>query len=104
MDNQLEKYRIKLYTRAFRDLDEIYSYIANDLLEPSIATNMIEALENAIFSLEELPERGAIRKTGTYANKDYRQIFVKQYVIIYKVYNEKKEVHIITVRFAPSNF
>lgn len=97
-------YNLKLYPRAFKDLDGIYTYIAENLLEPYTALNMVNELEKAIFSLEQLPERGAIRRTGAYAGGDYRQLFVKNYVIIYRIMHEKKEVHIITVRYVPSKF
>ena len=100
----MDKYVVKLYARAYRDLDRIYSYIAETLLESDTALNMVDELEKAIFSLEQLPERGAIRRTGAYANGDYRQLFVKNYVIIYRVLKRKKEVHIVTVRYTPSNF
>lgn len=100
----MDKYIVKLYARAFRDLEDIYAYITENLLEPGIAVHMVHELENAIFSLEQFPERGAVRRIGVYANGNYRQIFVKNYVIIYRVLKEKKEVHIITVRYTPSNF
>jgi toxin ParE1/3/4 len=100
----LDQYIVKLYARANRDLDGIYAYIAEQLLEPGIAQNMVDALEQAIFSLETMPEPGSIRETGGYANSDYRQLFVKNYVIVYHVRKEEKEVHIVTVRYAPSNF
>lgn len=100
----MDKYIVKLYARAYRDLDGIYSYIANNLLEPIAAGNMIDALEEAIYSLETFPERGAVRRIGVYANSDYRQLFVKNYVIVYRVHKDRKEVHIVTVRYAPSNF
>ena len=100
----MDNFKVKLYQKAYRDLDGIYSYIANNLSEPSIAENMISAIENAILSLEQMPERGAIRKTGIYANQNYRQLIVKKYLIIYKVLADKKEVHIVTVRYSESNF
>ncbi len=100
----MDNYVVKLYARAYRDLRDIYTYIAENLLEPGTALNMVDELEKAIFSLEQLPERGAIRRVGTYANRDYRQLFVKNYVIIYRVLKKEKEVHIITVRYTPSNF
>ena len=43
--NILDKYTVKLYARAYQDLEEIYSYIANSLLEPDTALNMVDALE-----------------------------------------------------------
>lgn len=100
----MDKYTVRLYARAYRDLDGIYEYIAYNLSEPLAANNMIDALEEAIYSLEYLPERGAIRRIGTYANGDYRQLFVKHYVIVYRVLREKKEVHVVTVRYGPSQF
>lgn len=100
----MDKYTVKFYARAYRDLDGIYSYIANELLEAATAEKLIDELEEAIYSLEQFPERGAIRRIGVYANGDYRQLFVKRYVIIYRVRKDKQEVHIVTVRYAPSNF
>ncbi len=64
--NTLDRYTVKLYSRASRDLDNIYFYIAHNLLAPGTAVNMADALEEVIYSLEELPERGAIRQTGIY--------------------------------------
>ena len=40
--NILDKYTVKLYARAYQDLEEIYSYIANSLLEPDTALNMVD--------------------------------------------------------------
>lgn len=100
----MDNYSVRLYARAHHDIEEIYKYIANNLAEPLAAEKLVDALENAILNLEYFPERGAIRKSGIYANKNYRQLFVKNYVIIYKVMSDIKEVHIVTVRYAPSNF
>lgn len=100
----MDKYTVKLYARAYRDLDEIYRSIAENLLEPGTALHLVDELEKAIFSLEQLPERGAVRRVGAYANGGYRQLFVKQYVIVYRVLKEQKEVQIVTVRYAPGSF
>ncbi|MBE7066384.1 MAG: type II toxin-antitoxin system RelE/ParE family toxin [Ruminococcaceae bacterium] len=100
----MDKYTVKIYAKAYRDLDKIYDYIACNLLEPSIAHKIIDSLEEAIYSLEELPERGIIRRLGIFADSDYRQLFVKNYVIIYRVLNEKKEVHIVTIQYAMRQF
>jgi len=100
----LDNYVVKLYACAYRDLEGIYTYIAENLLESGTALNIVDELEKAIFSLEQLPERGAIRRVGAYANGNYRQLFVKNYVIIYRVLKKEKEVHIVTIRYTPSSF
>ena len=100
----MDKFAVKLYSNAASDLDEIYAYIAISLKEPELAEKLIDELEEAFFSLEYFPERGPFRQVGAYAGKKYRQLFVKNYVIIYKVLKEKKEVHVVTIRYTPSNF
>ncbi len=98
----LDKYNVKIYRRAYRELDGIYAYIAGNLAAPEAAEKMIDSIEEAILSLETFPERGAVRKTGIYAARDYKQLFVKNYVIVYRIV--EKEVHIVTVRYSSSNF
>ena len=100
----LDNYKVKLMPRAFRDLDEIYWYIAHELSVPETALNMVNELENAILSLEEMPERGTPRKTGVYSNKGYRQIFISNYTIIYRNDKFNMQVIIVTVRYTPSQF
>ena len=100
----MDEYAVKLYARAYRDLDAIYAYIAETLSAPGTAVRLIDELERAILSLSRFPERCPVRRVGIYADAGYRQLFVKNYVIIYRVEKEKKEVHIVTVRYAPGSF
>ena len=98
------KYSVKLLPRAYRDLDSIYEYIAETLIEPGIAAKLVESLEEAIFSLESTPQRGALRKMGAYANKGYRQLFVGNFTVVYRVAEAKKRVLVVTVRYSKSQF
>ncbi len=100
----MDKYAVKLLSRAVRDLDEIYAYIARSLSSPDTAIKLIEAIESAILSLEEAPLRGAERKKGVYAQAKYRQLFVKNYTIVYRADEQKKTVVVVTVRYSPSIF
>ncbi len=98
------KYSVKLLPRAYRDLDGIYTYIAETLIEPGIAAKLVDSLEEAIFSLESMPQRGAVRKTGAYANKGYRQLFVGNFTVVYRVAEAKKRVLGVTIRYSKSQF
>ena len=100
----MDKYTVSLYPRALQDLNEIYSYIAENLHVPDIASSMVKNLEKAILSLDQMPERGSIRQVGSYGTGKYRQLFVKNYVIIYRDYKKKRQVHIVTVRYVARNF
>lgn len=98
------KYQVKITPQAFRDIDMIYDYIARHLLEPGTANNLVDEIEAGIFSLEEMPNRGAPRRIGNYANKGYRQLFIKNYTIVYRVDDTEKQVIIVTVKYSGSDF
>ena len=94
----MDKYRVMLTARAFRDLDGIYEYIALHKGAPGAAENLIASIEDAILCLDVFPHRGAERKAGAYGGKGYRQAFVKNYTVIYRIVEEEKQVVVITVR------
>lgn len=100
----MDKYEVLISPKAYRDLDSIYSYIKNELLVPETALELVELIEKSILDLDVFPHRGSIRQIGLYKDKGYRQIFVKNYTIVYRVEEDAKRVIIITVRYSPSNF
>ena len=100
----VNKYLVKLLPCAYRDLDGIYTYIAEKLIEPGVAAKLADSLEEAILSLESMPHRGSIRKTGAYANKGYRQLFVGNFTVVYRVVEVKKTILVLTVRYSKSQF
>ena len=100
----MDKYFVKVLPRAYRDIDEIYTYISRILLENEIAMNFVKDIENVILDLGSFPYRGAERKIGAYANKGYRQVFYKNFSIIYRIDESQKTVIILTVRYSKRNF
>ncbi len=58
----MDKYAVKLLPHTYRDLDGIYAYTAGTPLEPGMTQKLLDALEEAIFGLRELPQLGAPRK------------------------------------------
>lgn len=99
-----DAYRVKLMGRALRDLDGIYKYIAETLLEPGTAIKLVDEIESEILSLEHFPNRCPSRRTGAYANKGYRQLSVKNYTVIFRVDEAEKTVIVVTVRYSASQF
>lgn len=100
----MDKYSVKLMSRALRDLDGIYDYIAHTLLEPGTALNLVGRIEDAILSLETMPCRCSERKRGAYANRGYRQFFMENYIAVFRIDEAKKMVIVVTVRSSLSEF
>lgn len=85
-------------------MDGIYDYIARTLLEPGTALNLAGRIEDAILSLETMPYRCPERKRGAYANRGYRQLFVENYTVVFRINEAKKTVVMVTVRYSLSEF
>lgn len=100
----MNKYSVKLTTRALRDLDGIYAYIAKTLLEPGTALKLVDEIEASILELDHMPHRCPARKTGAYANRRYRQLLIKNHTAVYRVDEAKKLVVVVTIRYSPSQF
>ena len=100
----MDKYKVSLTNRALRNLDDIYVYIAQTLLVPETALGLVDNIEKEVLSLEEMPYRFPERKTGAYANRGYRQLFVGNYTVIYCIDEKHRQVIVVTIRYSPSQF
>ena len=56
------KYAIKIYPRAYRDLDGIYSYIAKNLMVQGTAENLLANSNRFLYTVfAEQPNAGTVR-------------------------------------------
>ena len=69
-----KKFEVLLYPKAYRDIEEIYAYIALEKMSPENAKGQTDRIWDAIFTLDEYPESHQDRQVGRYAGKDYKQL------------------------------
>ena len=100
----MNNYQVKFLRKALLDLDRIYGYVARNLHAPETALHLIDKMEDMVLSLEQMPYRGAERKTGVYAKKGYRQLIIDNYVAVYRIDETKKQVIVVAVKYMPSKF
>ena len=86
----MDKYEIMLYPRAYRDIHDIYAYIALEKLSPETAKEQTDRIWQAIKKLELFPKSHQDRLVGRYAGKEYKQLIIDNYIAIFKV-DEKQE-------------
>jgi toxin ParE1/3/4 len=58
----MREYEVIITTAAEKDLQEIFTYIASELLEPEIAINLCDRIEQEILKLDTMPDRHALYK------------------------------------------
>lgn len=100
----MDSYAVVFMSRALRDLDNIYTYIAQKLCEPRTASLLVDEIERGVLSLEHMPSRCPLRKAGAFANSGYRQLQVKNFFVIFRIDEPSKRVVVATVRYSRSNF
>lgn len=99
----MDKYKVNLNALAYRNLDEIFSYIAFDLQSPINAKKQTYRLWQSLKTLEIFPQSHQQRNIGKYAEKGYRQLLIDNYIAIYKIDEDNKIVNIITIQHKGRN-
>ena len=77
---------------ASDDLDRIFDWITKD--NPRAAQNMIARIENKVMRLES-PELSYMGRPGLVEGT--RELLEWPYVIVYKVYEDREEVVIVSI-------
>lgn len=99
----MDKYEVMLYPKAFRDIDDIYAYIALEKQAPENAKAQTDRIWDAIKGLEYMPDSHQDRLVGRYANKGYKQLIIDNYIAIFKIDESTKRVFVITVQYQGRN-
>jgi len=90
----MDKYKVKLSPEAYADLKALNDYIMIELQEPEIAHKNFRLIVDELFKLDSMPNRNAPVDIPKYKEKNMRKMIIKEYVVIYEVYDEDKIVMI----------
>ena len=85
-------FSLEITASAENDLSEIISYIAMNLNAPKAATDFADEVFNCYDRLEENPYIYEECRDARLKKEGYRRAVIKNYVLIYKVYEGKNEV------------
>ncbi len=92
-------YNIDITKPAEKDLCEIGSYIANELLKPDKAVEVVNKIANEIFKLEEMPYRNHIVVDDKLGFERIRKFIIDYYIVFYVINEEKKKVTIVRILY-----
>ena len=91
------KYKVNLSIAANNDLDEIFSYITNTLLAAETDRNLMNEIQKMVLSLDGMPQRFSYSLDPTLAQRGYRRVLVKKYIVLFLVDEENKIVNVARV-------
>jgi len=98
------KYNLVIAEAAEADLDEIADYISDELKEPTTALKQLTRIQEAMATLEELPERHSFVQDKYLAAKGIRKLPIDNYLIFYTVNKITNTVNIVRVLHGRRNW
>lgn len=98
------RYRIDVSEPAECDLRDIVRHISAQLSAPMTATEMLEAMEQAMTSLEEMPHRAPTVADERLASNGYRKLIVKNYIIFFSIDEKAKVVEVERILYGRRNW
>lgn len=92
-------YQVTLTQQAQTDLREIFCYIAAELQSPQNALGQLSRLEEAIASLDRMPERFRLYDTPKWRERNLRIMPVNHYLVFYIPDHNRATVTILRVMY-----
>lgn len=80
------EYNIAITDTAKQDIRSIATYIRDVLQEPTIAESMVDTILDAIFTLEDMPDRIGFVRDERLANMHIRSLLIKNYTAFFRRY------------------
>ncbi len=99
----MRQYAIIITPAAENDLQEAFSYIAAELLEPQTAVNLCDRIEQEILKLCIMPNRHAPYKKKPWSSRGVRFFPVGNFLIFYITRDSDCTVHVLRVMYGGRN-
>ena len=97
------RYKVQITKYALTQMEEIRDYIANELLAPQAAYNLLSEMKRKVASLESMPERNPLVDVKKWREQGIRKTIVKNFIIYYWTDEEQQTVHITAIVYGKRN-
>lgn len=97
----MKQCRVEITREALRDMEDIYNYIAIDLLAPENAMGQYNRIANEILTLDTFPERFRIMESEPEKSMELRRMLVDNYSVFYTI--REDEVIVTDVLYTASD-
>ena len=81
----MERYEVKITNAARQDMEDIYNYIAIELLSPENAMGQYDRIAAEILSLDIFPQRNRIMDSEPEKQMELRRLIVDNYSVFYTI-------------------
>lgn len=97
-------YKVRLTRLAFKDLEDAFRHIAEELESPKAAQRLMRRLETGVLHLADAPYSAPALASPFFCLLGYRKLVISHYAAIYKVDDSAKEIAVIRVVHCSMNY
>ena len=85
----MEQYKVEITKEALQDMEDIYNYIALELLSPENAMGQYNRIADEILTLDTFPQRYRIMDSEPEKRMELRRMIVDNYSVFYTIRADK---------------
>ena len=85
----MEQYKVEITKEALQDMEDIYNYIAVELLSPENAMGQYNRIADEILTLDTFPQRYRILDSEPEKQMELRRMLVDNYSVFYTIHSDK---------------
>ena len=104
MDSKKKPYQVKVSVDAHKDIDDITTYITDDLQNPRAASGFLDDVLKSYDNVATNPFMYSLCVDERLRRKGYRKIPIKNYLIFYRVNRTGKIVWIVRVLYSARDY
>lgn len=98
-----KQYKVQITRYALAQMKKIRDYIAEELLAPQAAFQLLSEMKKTAASLSSMPERNPLVDIKKWKEQGIRKAIVKNFIIYYWTDEELQIVHITAVVYEKRN-
>ena len=99
----MRQYEVIITAAAENDLQEIFRYIATELLEPQTAINLCDRIETEILKLDTMSDRHPLYKKEPWFSRGLRFFPIGNFLVFYITRMSDCTVHVLRVMYGGRN-
>ena len=85
----MEQYKVEITKEALQDMEDMYNYIALELLSPENAMGQYNRIAEEILTLNAFPQRYRIMDSEPEKQMELRRMIVDNYSVFYTIREDK---------------
>jgi plasmid stabilization system protein ParE len=98
------KFNLVVSEDAHKDIDEIVSYIVNELQNPQAAGHFLDDVEQAYIRISDNPYLFALCSDTRLQKLGYRKVVIKNYLVLYREDEETNTVYVVRIVYGGRDY